>query len=397
MGRKHHGHSYGSLHSHHSHHHDHHFHHFLDGDLFPNPVDEVLAGTEHGDLLVGRGGNDELIGNDGNDWLYGGRGSDMLDGGAGNDRVFGGKGDDTVTYSVAENADNGDCGKGDFFDGGSGNDTLHLILTADEMADPAVKADLAAFEAFLAHQPSGCGGHGEVFKFASMDLAVRNFETLETEVSDAPPAETNAPPVAVGDVDINVAINEDESTLINLLQNFSDPDGDPLSALFVDGPAHGTLQPTADPGVFEYTPAPDYNGPDLFTYRASDGIGESSLASVTIDIAPVNDQPQLKADATLVMQLIKGGPLQHIDVASLYDPGPEDEWALQSVSLSSAAPVDATAGYFVGVSPLDDTILYIPPIGIPPSGHDLIAFEVEDSLGETTSAVLQIDIVDAIL
>jgi hypothetical protein len=394
MGRTHHGHFYGALHLHHSEHHDHHSHHFIDAGLFSNPVDEVLAGTEHGDLLVGRWGNDELFGNEGNDWLYGGRGGDTLDGGAGNDRVFGGKGDDMAIYSVAENADNSACGKGDFYDGGSGKDTLHLILTADEMADPAVKADLAAFEAFLAHHPSGCDGHGEVFKFASMDLTVRNFEVLETEVSGAPPAGDNTPPVAVGDVDINVTATEDESTLIDLLKNFSDADGDPLSAMFVDGPAHGTLQPTSDPSVFEYTPAPDYNGPDQFTYRASDGIAESNVATVSIDIAPVNDAPQLKPDATLIVQYVKGSPLQHIDVASLYDPGPANELDQGEVTLLSASPDGAVTGYLLGVSPIDDTILYIPPSGIPLGGHDLIAFEVEDSLHETTSAVLQIDIVD---
>ena len=52
------------------------------------------------------------------------------------------------------------------------------------------------------------------------------------------------------------------------------PERRPLTAPLVTGPAHGTLTLNAD-GSFTYTPAAGYNGPDKFTYRASDGAGSS--------------------------------------------------------------------------------------------------------------------------
>jgi VCBS repeat-containing protein len=75
-----------------------------------------------------------------------------------------------------------------------------------------------------------------------------------------------------------------------VLANDTDPDGDTLSAVAGLGPSHGTLSRNAD-GSFTYTPAADYNGSDSFTYRASDGTATSNLATVTITVTAVNDQP----------------------------------------------------------------------------------------------------------
>jgi hypothetical protein len=44
-------------------------------------------------------------------------------------------------------------------------------------------------------------------------------------------------------------------------------------------------------GAFTYTPNPNANGPDSFTFAASDGSLESLPASVNVDIIPVNDPP----------------------------------------------------------------------------------------------------------
>ena len=56
----------------------------------PTEGDDVLRGTEIGDLFDGRGGNDRLLGRGGDDTLIGGAGDDVLDGGAGNDVLRGG-------------------------------------------------------------------------------------------------------------------------------------------------------------------------------------------------------------------------------------------------------------------------------------------------------------------
>ena len=49
-------------------------------------------------------------------------------------------------------------------------------------------------------------------------------------------------------------------------------------------------------GSFSYTPNLNFNGTDTFAYKASDGIAESELAVVTIDVTPVNDAPVANMD-----------------------------------------------------------------------------------------------------
>src|SRR5262249_22806663 len=71
--------------------------------------------------------------------------------------------------------------------------------------------------------------------------------------------------------------------------NDSDLDGDVLTVSLVTGPSHGTVTLNSD-GSFTYTPALNYNGPDSFIYRASDGTADVT-ATAGITVRPVNDPP----------------------------------------------------------------------------------------------------------
>ena len=105
----------------------------------------------------------------------------------------------------------------------------------------------------------------------------------------------NAPPLAVDDGPINIV--EDTIKLIesaDLLANDTDPDGNPLTIIEVNGATGGAVQLLAN-GVIEFTPDANYNGPAAFTYTVSDGNGGVDTASVNLNITPVNDAP-LTAD-----------------------------------------------------------------------------------------------------
>ena len=66
-----------------------------------------------------------------------------------------------------------------------------------------------------------------------------------------------------------------------VLANDTDADGNPLTAVRVTGPAHGTL--TLNPnGSFTYTPTSSFVGSDSFTYTANDGTTNGNTATVTI-------------------------------------------------------------------------------------------------------------------
>ena len=124
-------------------------------------------------------------------------------------------------------------------------------------------------------------------------LAVMTMSEWYNALTGTP---SNHAPVAVANT-----YNATEDTNLNItapgvLTNDTDIDGDTLTAVKVTGPAHGTL--TLNPnGSFTYTPTANYNGPDSFTYKASDGALDSNTATVTITVAAVNDAPVAVNDA----------------------------------------------------------------------------------------------------
>ncbi len=136
------------------------------------------------------------------------------------------------------------------------------------------------------------------FTYAANDGSVNgNTATVTiniTPVNDAPIA-NNDSYTTPEDVTLIVPVVGLLSTGIagaGVLANDTDAEGDALTALLVSNVSHGSLSLNAN-GSFSYTPAPNYNGPDYFTYRASDGSATGNVATVTIDVTPVNDQPRI--------------------------------------------------------------------------------------------------------
>jgi len=104
-------------------------------------------------------------------------------------------------------------------------------------------------------------------------------------------ASINDPPIAHDDTyetaeDTTLSVNVDEG----LLANDKDPEGSPLILELVSEPVHGVLTANAD-GSFQYEPELNFNGVDEFTYRISDGELTSDIATVTLEVTPVNDRP----------------------------------------------------------------------------------------------------------
>ena len=71
--------------------------------------------------------------------------------------------------------------------------------------------------------------------------------------------------------------------------NDTDPDGDRMQILAITQPSHGTTTVVA--GEVRYVPAPDYHGPDAFSYTAGDDGGLSAKANVAVTVLPVNESP----------------------------------------------------------------------------------------------------------
>jgi len=65
-----------------------------------------------------------------------------------------------------------------------------------------------------------------------------------------------------------------------------------LTTILENDVINGTLALNSN-GSFEYTPNPNWNGIERFTYHAFDGLNNSNTATVTITVDPINDQPTL--------------------------------------------------------------------------------------------------------
>ena len=76
-----------------------------------------------------------------------------------------------------------------------------------------------------------------------------------------------------------------------MLTNDSDPDSSSITAVLVSGPSHAGSFTLNGDGSFSYTPAANFNGSDSFIYKANDGAADSSTATVSITVNPVNDPP----------------------------------------------------------------------------------------------------------
>ena len=101
----------------------------------------------------------------------------------------------------------------------------------------------------------------------------------------------NDAPTGTGD-----AKSTNEDVPVNGAVTGSDIDGDQLTFSLNGGPAHGTAVVNAD-GTYTYSPEADYNGPDQFTVRISDGQGGTTTVTVDITVIPVHDMPTGRGDA----------------------------------------------------------------------------------------------------
>ena len=92
------------------------------------------------------------------------------------------------------------------------------------------------------------------------------------------PIETNVAPVAKGDL---ILYRPNQSATIQLLDNDTDENKDPLKVNLVTTPSHGILTFNEN-GVVSYRPADGYTGEDSFTYYVTDGKLNSQTVTVQI-------------------------------------------------------------------------------------------------------------------
>jgi Big-like domain-containing protein len=165
------------------------------------------------------------------------------------------------------------------------------------------------------------GAHGTQAEVAGLSGSPVLFNSTATPVG------SNQPPAAAND-EYNT-IEGFSNTLIvttanGVLQNDSDPEGDALQATDASDPPNGQVRMSSD-GSFTYNPEVNFFGDDQFTYRARDSEGNTSTATVTLHVAPVNDAPRFndQGDPNSVDE--HDGPQAISDWARDITPGADNE------------------------------------------------------------------------
>ncbi|WP_177224681.1 tandem-95 repeat protein [Variovorax sp. 770b2] len=201
------------------------------------------------------------------------------------------------------------------------------------------------------------------------DPSPNTFSFNIAAVNDAPVAAPDTLP-ATEDTPLSVPV-------ATLLGNDTDIEGNALTITSVQDAVDGTVSLVGGNVVF--TPAPNFNGAASFTYTVSDGNGGTSTATVTVNVAPVNDAPVADDD---VASTPINTPLASIPVLA-------DDTDVDGDALTvTAATVDPALGT-VTVNP-DGTLNFTPATNV--SGAVQIGYTVSDGQGGTDTGVLTVNV-----
>lgn len=129
----------------------------------------------------------------------------------------------------------------------------------------------------------------------------------------------------------------DEDTPKPITLTGSDTDGDRLSFAVVNNPLNGRL--TGTPPNLTYTPDARYTGTDRFTFKVNDGATDSTPATVTIAINPINRPPVLTVPAA---QTVNEGQ-QLAFTVSANDPNPGQQLTFTATNSPGGASFNQTS------------------------------------------------------
>ena len=182
----------------------------------------------------------------------------------------------------------------------AGPDTIHtqedvevtgrLPVAVDAERDPVTySVETGPAKGFLTLNPDGNytytplpeanGSDSFVYRVSDGSDSTLHTVTITIDaVNDAPVAS-----------DTSIVTDEDMAHP-GQLPRATDVDNDPVSYALEGGPIHGQVSIELD-GRYVYTPAPDFNGSDSFTYRVSDGQGGFNVYTVGVTVNGVNDAP----------------------------------------------------------------------------------------------------------
>ncbi len=213
---------------------------------------------------------------------------------------------------------------------------------------------------------------GNYFGVDSFDYTITDGEFQDTATVNITINAANDAPDTVED---NITVEEDSFITFDVLANDSDVDGDTITLESFTLPTEGTLVQNPD-GTFTYTPAPDFNGTDSFTYTVTDGTA-SRVENVNITVDPENDTPITLSDSATTQE----DNSVVIDVLA-NDSDPDGD------ALSVTAFTQGANGT-VAINP-DGTVTYTPNADF--NGNDSFTYIANDGNGGTVTETVTVQV-----
>lgn len=180
---------------------------------------------------------------------------------------------------------------------------------------------------------------------------------------------TNRAPVALADV---ASTTEDIPVDVDVLANDSDPDGDTLAVKWVATDT-GSVAVNAN-GTVRFTPPANTSGTMSFSYVARDPKGASASATVTVNVAGVQDPPTVAGD----LAYAPSSTAVTIDVLANDSDADGDPLSITAV----------TQGTFGTVTTNGANVTYQPGGGF--ATQDAFTYTVSDGKGGTNRATVTV-------
>ena len=237
-----------------------------------------------------------------------------------------------------------------------------VLIGPDDTITYTPDANYNGSDSFVYEISDGNGG----FDTATVTITINAVNDLPTANNDSFTIDEDAP-----------------QTTFNVLPNDIDVDGDAIT-LLVSDVSNGVLVPNHD-GTFLYTPDPDFNGTDSFTYVLRDpgfpgaGLGQDT-AVVTITVNPVNDAPVAVDDSAQT----DNQTAVNIDVLLNDSDADNDTLTVSQVIQPNNGSVVIEA---------DNSITYTPNGNF--IGDDTFTYTVSDGNGGTDTATVTVTVTDS--
>ncbi|KJQ53296.1 Ig-like domain-containing protein [Microbacterium sp. SA39] len=201
-------------------------------------------------------------------------------------------------------------------------------------------------------------------------------ETVETTLPER--SEVNTPPVAEDD---SYGVRAGGTTLLPVLDNDNDPDGDVLvAALAEQQPSIGTVQPINNGGALQIAVDEKASGSTTFSYEVDDGRGGKDTAVVTLSVRGENEHAAPKPKRKTSLAVETGGTISYNILPDWIDPDGDDIY-LQDVIAAPGDEVDFSK---------DGQITYKATASL--QGRKDVQVSVADAFGEVATATIALDV-----